>query len=229
MSTISRRAFLKTVGVGALSVAAVSVLAGCDKLPVNPETPVSVATIEGKVATEYKVADLVTVSVAKPTFDADEWANAYTGVFKSNSVKSVAAYEAKTAAQQADLKKKAEEAAKLANVDEVEVNVTVTMLDDEAKMILADSGNANGFKSSAFTASSNGAALDCTINNAYVDATQNTVECTVKIAGNVESFDLVVALPGANKAVKYTFKNDGYLKTTDPTSEEFYKYSYFTE
>ena len=40
MSTISRRAFLKTLGVGALSVAAVSVLAGCDTIPTQPTDPV---------------------------------------------------------------------------------------------------------------------------------------------------------------------------------------------
>ena len=36
MSTISRRAFLKTVGIGALSVAAMSVLAGCDTVAQPP-------------------------------------------------------------------------------------------------------------------------------------------------------------------------------------------------
>ena len=55
MSTISRRAFLKTVGVGALSVAAMSVLAGCDttSIPSDPTTPTTTslsADVQAEVA-----------------------------------------------------------------------------------------------------------------------------------------------------------------------------------
>ena len=69
MSTISRRAFLKTVGVGALSVAAMSVLAGCDNVaPVEPVTPSSL--IPMKEGNSISVEDLkITVGTSTTAFD----------------------------------------------------------------------------------------------------------------------------------------------------------------
>ena len=223
MSTISRRAFLKTVGVGALSVAAMSVLAGCDVA--GTQTPVvDAATVEAKVGNTYKVADLLSVNVAADPTATDKWIKAYAAAYEDR-IPDKNAYDAANDALKALAKKEAEEAASIVAADTATVKFTVTNYGDP--IVLAESGKTGEFTSSAFTASSNGTSVKCTIDKAYLNGgTNNTarsadVTCKVTLPANAKNFEVVVTMPGADKILKYTFENDKY-KVLDPSKAEFY-------
>ena len=76
MSTISRRAFLKTVGVGALSVAAMSVLAGCDGTTQQPVVDNSIGTISATSGMTYVVGDYAVAA----DFSSDVIGNLYSAL-----------------------------------------------------------------------------------------------------------------------------------------------------
>ena len=229
MSTISRRAFLKTVGVGALSVAAVSVLAGCDavKVPGTETTPV-VGAIEGAKDVSYKVSDTLTVGTTtdiKAVEGKMEWAKAYVNGY--NEVVAKASFTSATDAQKAEATDNAKAKAAYVKNDTAEVEIVINNYSDKV-LILAESGKTGEYKSSAFTATCNGAAVECTVNQMSVPAMSagavgtQTFTCKVKLPCNTEKFEIVVALPDA-KAVKYSVTNKNYKKASDlePTNDNY--------
>ena len=231
MSTISRRAFLKTVGVGALSIAAVSVLAGCDVA--GTQTPVvDAATVEAKAGTPYQVSDMVTVNTTYNTDGKfavkDSWGKKYVTAYKtagSNKITSVSKYMDATQDERDAAKKAAENAVKGIEKETATVNFSVKNY-GESPIVLASSTKDGKIVSDAFKATCNGAAVDCTINSnaAIIEKSSGgavTVTCTITLPANSKSFDLTVALPGAEKVLKYTFTNKEYTDC-DPTKPEFY-------
>ena len=221
MSTISRRAFLKTVGVGALSVAAMSVLAGCDVA--GTQTPVvDATTIEGKYNNIYKVSDALTVKCTtegKIEIDQD-WYDAYEKEYVRVIKAESATYETASAALKADAEAAAKKKAAYVESEEATVNFTVSKYVDDV-VILAESGEPGKIKSSAFTATCNGVAVDCTISHTTLSNTTNNIVCTLALPCNAETFDVTVALPGADSVVKYTFENKNYVEKIDPSKFDY--------
>ena len=222
MSTISRRAFLKTVGVGALSVAAMSVLAGCDVA--GTQTPVvDAATVEAKAGTLYQASDLVVVRCTKNSneisFDSS-WAEAYLNAYNDKGITSVSTYMDATQDERDAAKKAAEKAVE----EKKEANKTVSFNVKnygDSPIVLVSSMKDGKIISDAFKATCNGAEVDCTINQELVGSNAVTVDCTVTLPANAKNFDITIALPGAEKVLKYTFTNSSYVNL-DPTTPEFY-------
>ena len=236
MSTISRRAFLKTVGVGALSVAAVSVLAGCDKLPTG-NTEVVTGTIEGTKGNVYKVSNTLFVSAsstdaAVPTTWMDAYKAEYVKVVNAGSDLSTFPASENTYDNASDALKAEAAAEAKAKADYVKTEtatfaVVVNNYGSE-DIILGESGDSKGYKSSSITVSGGeDVTFLITTNRNVLKAGANTVNITAKIPCNAESFVVTIALPGAEKAVKYTVKNSNYVKEIDP--KKFSGYSVGTK
>ena len=238
MSTISRRAFLKTVGVGALSVAAMSVLAGCDVA--GTQTPAAGATtVEAKAGVLQQVSDLVTVNTATGVTDeftvtGTSWGKTYVNKYEtaltdydSYVINSVSKYQDATQEMRDAAKKAAEDAVKSIEKETVTVSFNVKNYGD-SPIVLVSSMKDGKVISDAFKATCNGTAVDCTIAKnsddsalSVIDTKAVTVKCTITLPANAKSFDLTVTLPGAEKALKYTFTNKEYTDC-DPTKPEFY-------
>ena len=212
MSTISRRAFLKTVGVGALSFAAMSVLAGCES--VGTQVPAAVATIEGTAGNVYRVSDTLTVSTKVDEVAADKaWVKAYVSGYET-VIESESEYEAdKNGALKAD----AEAAAKkwAANVEHDTAEVTFFIYNAGDEFILAEGGKAGAYEFS-------GVKGTFVLADGLLKKGENKVRFTVDVPCNAETFDIVITLPNADKAVKYTFENTSYVEELDPSTAAFY-------
>ena len=230
MSTISRRAFLKTVGVGALSVAAMSVLAGCD-VKVPTETAPVTGAIEGAKGVSYKVSDTLTVAVNDTDVSvARAWLNAYADEYIKviNAGSPVAgqiargsdAYDVASDTLKAEAADKAKKKADYVKTEELAVTVVVKNFGDDP-ILLGESGDSTkGYKFSGITVSG---AEDVTFLTQVAPKnvvlangeTGNTLTVKAKVPCNAESYVLTIALPGA-KAVKYTIKNKNNVKEIEP-------------
>ena len=248
MSTISRRAFLKTVGVGALSVAAMSVLAGCDVKNPTDTTPVAGA-IEGKVSATYAVTNSASVKVTTssgtalnnlyvdvtPATGESLWAKTYEDAYVKAAKKSYdlahpgadfdtnsKTYNDLAAADKAAGKEAAEKAVdKLEGPETAKVYFTFANYADTPIFLASNSESAD----CAITAACNGAAVKCTISDMVVaaNAQTKTVTCTVELPVNAKEFDVTITAPKATNVVKYTFVNGSWFDTSkiDPS-----KFSY---
>ena len=224
MSTISRRAFLKTVGVGALSVAAMSVLAGCD---VKNPTTTTAETLTGKAGVTYRVSDVVTVvtnNTANSTLDigvgtsgslwADVYKAAYVAKAKALGVTDTNKATALTTEVKAEAKKAAEKAVADMSNEKVVAKFTVHNYSEDA-IVIADSTSASNVAGCVFTATCNGAAAKCTVNNIFAGANADTkVDCTIELPVNCKEFQVTVTAPKATNVVKYTFVNTNWFDTT---------------
>ena len=231
MSTISRRAFLKTVGVGALSVAAMSVLAGCDTVAPGTDNSAA-AVVTGKAGTTYQVSNLVTVKYEKATLDvkvADSTGKTWAELYKEAYIKgtgvtaSSTKWSALTSEQKADGKAAAEKA--VADLENVKHEISFKVVNyGDAPLFVASSSETSG----AFTASVNGVAAKCTLDGMVIGtgSSGETVKCTVKLPLNVEKFDITINVPNAESVVKYTFTNTNYQ---DPSKIDPSKFGWQAE
>lgn len=237
MATISRRAFLKTVGVGALSVAAMSVLSGCEGMTqTNPI--ISPDVVDAEYGVTYKVSDLLSVSAEKPSVRTN-WLEAYVDAYKEyledhdsegyldsklTAANYVKAYKELSSSQKTTVKSEATREANREDADGATIKFQIGNYSSN-HFLFAESGSASdGYKSVAFSATADGVSVPCTTSVNVANAGSfTTVTCNVELPGNTDEYEITVALPYADKTLKYTFSNTAYLGDLDPTTTDFYK------
>ena len=232
MSTISRRAFLKTVGVGALSIAAVSVLAGCD---VVPNAPVDTSKVIPAVAGRAYSMGECNVNIADTTgiaASASAWSNAfYTAADGFGADKELnldattrvlswgTAAKDYTSDQKSAFLATCNAAANAkASAELVTIKCVVNNFSENdvalAPYASGEIDDTDDVKSNStvFTANCNGTVLPCAVNYGTLAKKQKaTVTVYVSAPVNVKEFSLTVAIPGAEGVLEYTIENKAYL------------------
>ena len=235
MSTISRRAFLKTLGAAALSAGAVSVLAGCTGAG-GSSSGTGTALLTGQPGTTYTLNGSVSVAAVSSTgtnmqslsvaagTPGSRWADVYENAYvkEAKSYTGVKEYDDLKPEQRAAARAAAESAVEKMGSETALVYFNLTNYTG-AEMLVA--GGSSGTADCVFTASCGGSSIGCTVDPAVVTQTYvpTKVTCAVRVPANSKSFQVVVSAPGGANQVKYTYTNTAYQDPAkiDPSKFDF--------